>query len=146
MRLYHEYAVRASSQYRPPLDVYHTHRRSEWVIGLSRLLESKAPIEREREETGLHQRVLQRGLRKGRTGERPLHSLCFDEAEVIDPQPSTWSQYPVEFSQGLLEFKPMMHAEGRHHRVKEVIGIGQVRHITALEMHPLFELLVVLAT
>ena len=43
----------------------------------------------------------------------------------------------VEFSQGSLELKPMMHADGRHHHVKALIWIGEVRHITALEMHPL---------
>src|ERR1700686_3064781 len=90
---------------RPSLDVYHTHRRSELVIGLSCLLQSKAPVEREREETGLHQRVLERGFRKARAGKGPLHGLGFDESEVIDPQPSAWPQHPVEFSRGLLEFK-----------------------------------------
>ncbi len=86
------------------------------VIAMRRLLQGKAPIERERASSRSHQPVLECSFRKGRPGERLLHRLRFDESEVIDPQPSTWPQHPVEFSQGLLEFKPMMHADGRHHR------------------------------
>src|SRR5260370_4423741 len=102
---------------------------------MRRLLQGKAPIERERASSRSHQLVLECSFRKGRPGERLLHRLRFDEAEVIDPQPSTWPQHPVEFSQGLLELKPMMHADGRYHYVKGLIGIREVRHITALEMH-----------
>jgi len=111
------------------------------VIAMRRLLQGKAPIERERASSRSHQPVLECSFRKGRPGERLLHRLRFDESEVIDPQPSTWPQHPVEFSQGLLEFKPMMHADGLHHRVKGLIRIGEVCHITALEMHPLLYLL-----
>jgi len=38
------------------------------VIALSRLLEGKTPVEREREEACSHQSMLERSLRKGREG------------------------------------------------------------------------------
>ena len=72
------------------------------VIAVCGLLQGKAPIEREREEARSHKPVLEWSFHKGRPGERLLHRLRFDEAEVIDPQLSTWPQYPVELSQGLL--------------------------------------------
>ena len=72
------------------------------VIALRRLLKGKTPVEREREEACSHQPLLERSLREGRTGERLLHRLRLDEAEVIDPHPSARPQHPVEFPQGLL--------------------------------------------
>ena len=50
------------------------------VIALSRLLEGKAPVEREREEACSHQPVLEWSLRKGRTGERLLHGFSLRKA------------------------------------------------------------------
>lgn len=72
------------------------------VIALSRLLEGKTPVEREGASSRSHKPVLEWSFRKGRAGKGLLNRLRFDEAEVIDPQPSAWPQHPVEFSQGLL--------------------------------------------
>src|SRR5947209_13515372 len=64
--------------YLPPLVVL--------VIALSRLLEGKAPVEREREEARSQKPVLERSFHKGRAGKGFLNHLRFDESEVIDPQ------------------------------------------------------------
>src|SRR5215472_13435451 len=53
------------------------------VLYMRRLLQGKAPIEREREETRAYQPVLERRLRKGREGLRLLHDLYFDEQELF---------------------------------------------------------------
>src|SRR5260221_10671208 len=98
-----------------PLVRLHLSPLALLVIALRRLLKGKTPIERERQETRSHQPVFEWSFHKGCTGESLLDRLYVDETEVIDPQSSTWPQHPVDVSQGLLEFKPMMHADGRCH-------------------------------
>ena len=93
----------------------------------------------ERASSHSHKLVLERGLRKGREGQGLFYGLGSDEAEVIDPHPSAGLQHAVEFAQGLREFRPVMHADSRHHHVKGLVGVGKVRHIGAFELHTLLQ-------
>jgi len=94
------------------------------VFALSSLLEGKAPVEREGASSSSYKLVFERGLRKGREGQGLLHGLGFDEAEVIDPHAPAGLQHAVEFAQGLREFRPVVHTDGRHHHVKGLVGVG----------------------
>lgn len=71
-------------------------------------LERKALIQGEQPEAGSHQLLLKRSSTKESEGQRLLHRLSVDPSEVVDPQPSPWSQHQIEIAQGLHKSMPVV--------------------------------------